>query len=917
MSGTMEIIDGVITYSTGNYDIDFTFPTTAGVTFPSGIYTLIAGPGSSANNAIATFNGTSGDTLQDVSNITAVGGILASSTILAIRSGGGQDVFLQVDASSSTSGVNVLDVNGARAVPIKFFDSGPGHYTGLKAGAPSVDTIYTLPVNFPGSTQAFVSNSAGVMSFQALTSGTVTNVSGVTANGFSFSIANPATTPAVTLIAGAITPSSVAATGTVTGSNLSGTNTGDQTITLTGDVTGSGTGSFAATIANLAITNAKIANTTIDLTAKVTGLLPLANLASLQVNKYFYVDGQRTDSYTPDGSFFRPFKTISASISQIITNADNATHAYNIIVMPNAYSETLTFNNALLYNVTFTSVSGGDAAIQNTSVTGLTSTSNNTNLANLIFNGITFNGAVNLTGDINTTNFGSTQILFSGVQFNNSASTLVLNNINNVNFYNCQMQGSGSVLTFTNVAFAYIEGAEGITSSVTLHLVNNNGGNQPSQFSGNYLLLSTTKMYGTLTIDVGSELDSLQSYFGSSSVTTNNGLIHSWATNWGGTLNLNNGSTLRTRGDNFTNNPVLTGSPTVQYQGHFGYSPATSSNWNSVPINLDGALDTLATSGIVKSQSANRVLASPNGSSGVPSIRALVLADLSISSGFLLGRSTAGVGATEQITIGTGLSLSGGTLTSSGSGGTVTSIIAGTNLTGGTITTSGTIALNPVITGLTSIAVGDLSLSGRTIVGGSSGLALISSATGVTDLLLGVSGGGSIRIYSPAGTNIIPLLFQNANSTAFVALQAPSSPDNTIYTLPTTKPVSTQSLVSDSSGVMSFAAGGISFVHVTTSSVSIVPNTLYLIDNGASLVTLTLPATLNPGDIYRIIGFSSGGWKVAQNASQTIYIGNSSTTGGVTGYISSNLPSDSIELVAITTLRVATCVSPVGTINLI
>ncbi len=41
----------------------------------------------------------------------------------------------------------------------------------------------------------------------------------------------------------------LAATGTVTGSNLSGTNTGDQTITLTGDVTGTGTGSFATTIA--------------------------------------------------------------------------------------------------------------------------------------------------------------------------------------------------------------------------------------------------------------------------------------------------------------------------------------------------------------------------------------------------------------------------------------------------------------------------------------------------------------------------------------------------------------------------------------------------------------------------------------------------------------------------------------------
>ena len=47
--------------------------------------------------------------------------------------------------------------------------------------------------------------------------------------------------------------------GTFSGTS-SGTNTGDQTITLTTDVTGSGVGSFAATIANDAVTNAKLAN---------------------------------------------------------------------------------------------------------------------------------------------------------------------------------------------------------------------------------------------------------------------------------------------------------------------------------------------------------------------------------------------------------------------------------------------------------------------------------------------------------------------------------------------------------------------------------------------------------------------------------------------------------------------------------
>ena len=40
--------------------------------------------------------------------------------------------------------------------------------------------------------------------------------------------------------------------------DLTGTNSGDQTITLTGDVTGSGTGSFAATIANNSVTFAKM-----------------------------------------------------------------------------------------------------------------------------------------------------------------------------------------------------------------------------------------------------------------------------------------------------------------------------------------------------------------------------------------------------------------------------------------------------------------------------------------------------------------------------------------------------------------------------------------------------------------------------------------------------------------------------------
>lgn len=74
----------------------------------------------------------------------------------------------------------------------------------------------------------------------SLTAGTVTtnaNLTGpVTSTGNATAIANGAITNAM-LANGAV-------------ANLSGTNTGDQTITLTGNVTGSGTGSFATTIAS-------------------------------------------------------------------------------------------------------------------------------------------------------------------------------------------------------------------------------------------------------------------------------------------------------------------------------------------------------------------------------------------------------------------------------------------------------------------------------------------------------------------------------------------------------------------------------------------------------------------------------------------------------------------------------------------
>jgi hypothetical protein len=74
--------------------------------------------------------------------------------------------------------------------------------------------------------------------------GTVTSVSVIGAQGISVTGSPIITVGTIALGLGDITPTSVTSPGTVTGSNISGSNTGDQTITLTGDVVGSGTGTF-------------------------------------------------------------------------------------------------------------------------------------------------------------------------------------------------------------------------------------------------------------------------------------------------------------------------------------------------------------------------------------------------------------------------------------------------------------------------------------------------------------------------------------------------------------------------------------------------------------------------------------------------------------------------------------------------
>ena len=92
------------------------------------------------------------------------------------------------------------------------------------------------------------------------------------------------------------------------------------------------------------------------------------------------------------------------------------------------------------------------------------------------------------------------------------------------------------------------------------------------------------------------------------------------------------------------------------------------------------------------------------------------------------------------------------------------------------------------------------------------------------------------------------------------------------------------------------STGNVAWIDVTAATQTRAVNVGYTA-NRATLITFTLPSTAAYGSTLKVLGKGSGGWKIAQNAGQTIVMGSASTTAGVTGSISSSNQYDAIELI--------------------
>jgi hypothetical protein len=127
--------------------------------------------------------------------------------------------------------------------------------------------------------------------------------------------------------------------------------------------------------------------------------------------------------------------------------------------------------------------------------------------------------------------------------------------------------------------------------------------------------------------------------------------------------------------------------------------------------------------------------------------------------------------------------------------------------------------------------------------------------------------GTVLTLSDSANTTTVNLIIDNqkeirfrettANGTNYVALKAPASVASDLtFTLPATDGASGQALVTNGSGVLSFASAGISWQSVQTTGFTAVAGRAYPCNTTSSAFTVTLPSSASAGDTIILLDYA-------------------------------------------------------------
>jgi len=281
----------------------------------------VVGPGSSVDNHIVQFSGTTGKLVKD--GLAVASANTASAVVQRDASGNFSANIITAALTGNASTASALAANGNNctatqaAIGVDTFGNAEGCWSPGNVSGPGTNTDSFVP-QWNGANSNLLKNGFAVSTTPGANTIVLADASGVVSASWFPNAAADGTTKGVATFAAAdfnTTTGNVSldytngqkATASLPGFLSSADWTtfngkqaaGNYVTALTGDVSGSGPGSTATTIAANAVTNTKIANGTIDLTQKVTGRLPVANVnaAALNGSVMYAVDTGTTNAF--------------------------------------------------------------------------------------------------------------------------------------------------------------------------------------------------------------------------------------------------------------------------------------------------------------------------------------------------------------------------------------------------------------------------------------------------------------------------------------------------------------------------------------------------------------------------------------------------------------------------------------------